>query len=659
MRKKLCAATLAALAAGLLGWTALAIAQSPSPPPLDPPNWSTAPAAPVPARPAAQVLPKIIQESGPSLPSAPVPAVMPALPPASVVAPTSPTVKPPVPAAPAPLPPTGPTVGGLAPPARPTPMILPTRPDLPESAPPSATVTSLKPSAPTVIPPVNSGPPITSGPRILSSVKPTAPERPTPPTPVVVNSAELPLEAGPGVSDANPTGRQEPAVTLEWLGPPVPKVGQPAEYTIVVRNACTIAVQQVMVRAKINPGVTVAATEPRAFQEENILMWELGTLFPKQQKELRVRLVCPHKGDVACQAWVTFTGSSALRLKVREPKVVLKATPPERASYGDNCSFLLTLSNPGDCPAESVKLHAELSAGLECAKGQRFDLDIGSLAPGETRSVQVICATRDGGDQTCEATVEAEGGLKARERAMVHVNMPRLDLEVVGPRLRYLDRKAVYTFRVSNPGDAPAGNVTLTDVVPAGFRIVSADSGRHDTSNHTVSWFLGEIPAKQGREVKLELLAATAGDQQHHVSVSAARGLKVEGEVVTKVEGLSALLMEVVDTEDPVEVRSDTTYEVRVTNTGTKAETDVRLTCTIPPQFQVKEVKAPEGVRVQFTGQEVIFEAIPKLAPRADAIYRITVTAVAKGDARFKATLTSTNLVEPVHKEESTRVYED
>ena len=50
---------------------------------------------------------------------------------------------------------------------------------------------------------------------------------------------------------------------------------------------------------------------------------------------------------------------------------------------------------------------------------------------------------------------------------------------------------------------------------------------------------------------------------------------------------------------------------------------------------------------------------LPKLAPHADAIYRVIVKGVAEGDVRFKAQITSTNLIEPVLEMESTRIYED
>ncbi len=58
-------------------------------------------------------------------------------------------------------------------------------------------------------------------------------------------------------------------------------------------------------------------------------------------------------------------------------------------------------------------------------------------------------------------------------------------------------------------------------------------------------------------------------------------------------------------------------------------------------------------------GKEIVFEPIPKLAPKADAIFRVTVKALAPGRVRFKTQLTSTNLPEPVIEMEATTIYDD
>ncbi|MBO0697007.1 MAG: DUF11 domain-containing protein, partial [Zavarzinella sp.] len=181
--------------------------------------------------------------------------------------------------------------------------------------------------------------------------------------------------------------------------------------------------------------------------------------------------------------------------------------------------------------------------------------------------------------------------------------------------------------------------------------------GKYDPAAKTVRWSVGEVGPGQGKELKFELVAIGTGDHAHTVVAVGARGVRAEKAIGTKVEGLSALSMQVSDTDDPVEVGGQTTYEVRVTNTGSKDETDVKLVCTIPPQMKFKSAKGPG--RFEVVGNEVVFEPVKSLAPKADIAFQVTVTAQAKGDARFKATLTAGGLSEPVIKQESTRVYAD
>jgi uncharacterized repeat protein (TIGR01451 family) len=468
------------------------------------------------------------------------------------------------------------------------------------------------------------------------------------------------FDSGPGQSNDNPTGRQEPSVSLEWIGPPTAKLGQAVTYQIIVKNISSTPVQGVVVRTRVPAGVTVQATEPKAFTEVNVLIWDLGVMQPRQERRLDLQLLPESKGDLACQALVTFTGSSTARIRVREPKLVLKASCPDKVLVGDIATITLMVTNPGDGTADRVKVKATLPDGLEHARGRIVEFDLGNLGPNETRSVQLVCATKTGGEQKCGAVATAEGNLKSEDAAVLNVIVPQLDLAVTGPHLRYLDRKAVYVFKVTNPGSAPASNVTINDQIPEGFKFLAAsDGGRHDFSTRTVSWFIGDLTPGQSREVSLEVLAINTGEHKHKASVMAARGLHNDAEIVTRVEGLSALLMELVDLDDPVEVGADTAYEVRVTNTGSKTETNLQLICTVPDKMEFRGATGAANCKFQVQGKDVIFEPLPRLAPRADAIYRVNVRGIAPGDLRFRARITADGLSEPVLKEESTKVYGD
>src|SRR5262249_35623497 len=130
-------------------------------------------------------------------------------------------------------------------------------------------------------------------------------------------------------------------------------------------------------------------------------------------------------------------------------------------------------------------------------------------------------------------------------------------------------------------------------------------------------------------------------------------------ETETRVEGLSAMQFELVDLEDPIEVGANCRYEIRVTNTGSKTETNIQVVCTVPEKMDFASAQGAGNCHYRVEGKEIVFDPLPKRAPRADAVSRINGRAKAPGDLRFKARIKADSLDEPVNKEESTRVYAD
>src|SRR5437868_13316096 len=94
-----------------------------------------------------------------------------------------------------------------------------------------------------------------------------------------------------GAQSSNPTGRQEPAVSLEWVGPPTIKLGQPATFQIVIKNVSTWPVRQTTVQSRIPQGVTVKATDPKPTSEGELMSWDLGVLEAQQEKRIDIVMV--------------------------------------------------------------------------------------------------------------------------------------------------------------------------------------------------------------------------------------------------------------------------------------------------------------------------------------------------------------------------------
>jgi len=240
----------------------------------------------------------------------------------------------------------------------------------------------------------------------------------------------------------------------------------------------------------------------------------------------------------------------------------------------------------------------------------------------------------------------------------VVVTEPALTLQKTGPKRLFLGRVADFHIEIANPGSAPATNVQVIDTLPPEFEFVEAsDGGRFDPATRGVIWNFGSLPAGQKQNVSVKGLAKAAGDPMNQAMARADGGLEAKASISVHLEGVPALLLEVVDLEDPIEVGAETTYEIRVVNQGTSPTTNLQIIATVPDGMTTRDATGPAAHRLQ--GQQVIFEKLPSLAPKADALYRVKVVGVKPGDMRFKVQMTSDQLRSPVYEEESTRVYKD
>jgi len=310
--------------------------------------------------------------------------------------------------------------------------------------------------------------------------------------------------------------------------------------------------------------------------------------------------------------------------------------------------------NTGDGPATNVRIVDELPAGLMTENGSRsVQVNIGQLGPGEAKQANFTAKAESTGRFTNRATVTADGGLGADAEYTTIVRQPVLQVSKTGPDVRYIGRTAEYTIVVANTGDTAANQTVLTDDIPPGTEFVGAsDGGRLAGGN--VTWSLGTIEPGGSRTVTVQVRALRAGTVRN---TATARAICAEDAASAEMEikGIPAILLEVVDVEDPIEVGSTITYVITVTNQGSAMGTNIVLACTLPQQQSYVSSDGP--TRGAIDGQMVTFAALPSLAPKAQATYRLVAKGVAPGDVRFKVSMTTDQQPTPVEETESTNVY--
>jgi uncharacterized repeat protein (TIGR01451 family) len=450
----------------------------------------------------------------------------------------------------------------------------------------------------------------------------------------------------------------QPTVSLQWVAHGDVSVGQECKCGLVVKNTSSVAAKDVVVEASFPGTVRLVHAEPFPAETQERLGWTFASLAPGESKTIEITMIPSQRGDLATSASVRFTGSAANVLKVEEPQIKVTIQGPQEVSVGEAAAQTVTVTNPGSGVAKDVTIEAIIPDGLEHAKGKKVTMSVGSLSPGESRSVRLALAAVGGGMQNLVVQARGAANLEHGVVSKIKVIAPSLALVAGGPSLRYVDRKAHYSFTVTNNGSAATNNVRVVESLPEGFEFLSADKGgKFDWSNKSVSWFIGRMEPGQSVQLALESKPKKLGSYIHKVKAYAENGPAAESQVETKVDGTAELVMDVVDLDDPVEVGVETGYEIRVRNDGSKSAANVSIACELPQGVTLVEAQGPTS-HVAEKGL-LVFKGLKELAPQQTSTYTVRVKGKSAGHLRFQARLTSDASSEPIVAEELTKFYQD
>ncbi len=481
------------------------------------------------------------------------------------------------------------------------------------------------------------------------------------------NSPVQPALAGPAM--ATGTGRpgvkeleglQTPQLVVEKVAPAEIQVGRPAIFEIHVRNVGPVAASNVVIRDEIPEGTRLENTKPQATGgAQGELVWQLGTLEPNQDVTVEMELMPTDEGNIGSVATVHFETEASVRTRATRPQLAIEIEAADEVLKGEELSVKITVSNPGSGIAENVVLEEHVPPGFRHPQGAELEYVVGDLAPKESRELTLLLEAVHAGPLENVITARGEPSLHTESRRPVEVIAPQLEVAVNGPSKRYLECEAVYNLSVRNPGTAPAKQVEMSVEVPAGMKFVSGTNRAHyEEATRTVHWMLEEIPVQDGPPpVQLTLLPVEPGDHHIRLVSSDDSGVKAEIQQAVHVEGIVAMYFEVADLQDPIEVGSQTLYEIRVVNQGSKEATNVRLVAELPPGLRAVAAEGPLSQAQAAQGNTVSFQPLPRLAAKADVTYRIRVEGVQPGDLRMNVQLTTDEIERPINKEESTRVY--
>ena len=589
--------------------------------------------------------------------------------------------------------------GGMPPTAPPPSVALPPigLPPLPELAAPAAPF-----SAPSASPPSQGTPaplstaPLSPAPRSTAPLSPapaTLPNTFVSPAPVLPDTASQPLASQPLASQSPvpeslaPTmdppsltgrqapgwamststpgsrqfeGSQNPSLEIHKRAPAEVQVGVPTSFTAVVRNVGNATAFDVQVTDAIPKGARLVRTFPESQRVGNDgLAWNLGELAAGQEATISMEIVPETEGELGSVASVKFAAQASVRTISTQPRLTVKQTAVAEMLGGDSATILIDVMNTGTGVARDVRLEEDVPKVFRHVSGaSALQHDVGDLAPGESLRFEIELMALEAGKVSNVVRATSANSAMAESSYPIEVKAPKLQLQIVGPKLRHLERPAPYEAVIENSGTAVAKDLYITARLPRGMNFISASNeGTYLPDQHSVVWNLMELAA--GTKAKTELVLLPVEEGRFAIAMTTdAEGVRAdptEREVL--VEGQSELTFEIDDDNDPIEVAGMTTYSIRINNIGTRPDTEVRLAVEAPEGTTIEQVSSP--MKYQVTGRQVIFAPIPSLASKQQVVVKVGVKHAREGTQVLRASLQSQLRAVPVIKDESTQVYRD
>jgi uncharacterized repeat protein (TIGR01451 family) len=234
------------------------------------------------------------------------------------------------------------------------------------------------------------------------------------------------------------------------------------------------------------------------------------------------------------------------------------------------------------------------------------------------------------------------------------VVQPGLEISKTGTRSQYANKRANYEITVRNTGDVALSNVVVTDTPGAPMTIVSAPGATRE--GKSARWTIGNLAGGATQKFTMVVTSDKAGTYCNRATASTASpALSKAAEACTEWTGYPAVLIEVIDTEDPLLEGESTTYVIKVTNQGTALDRNIQISAVFPRE--ISPTTATGATRGTVSGQNVTFAPYAVLGPKEVIEFRIVGRAVNEGDSRLKVSLKTELLKTPVVEEESTHVY--
>lgn len=315
-------------------------------------------------------------------------------------------------------------------------------------------------------------------------------------------------------------------------------------------------------------------------------------------------------------------GSGQTIVTWSSPQLALRAGAPSIATYDVPTEVVINVSNPGDQPAENVKVNMQFPAGARVTADSFAQVftnsvqwDVGTVPPQTQLDLFMTIALQAPAQMPVEA--RADGGLFAEDLVRIDVYRPSLSIAVSPERERYETGQPVkFSIAVRNTGDRPLSNVRL--------EAFGDGSMLHSESNsQQIENLKSDGPLQPGAtwNTSVTFLPTNSGRRCINVQAFADGGQRTTADsCVTVINPIppTPAVTATLDGRPQTVTGAVVLYKARIANTGEVPLRNVRVTMAFDPQLRL--IAATEGADQTRVSQYLVAWTIPTLAPGASEI---------------------------------------
>ncbi len=280
-------------------------------------------------------------------------------------------------------------------------------------------------------------------------------------------------------------------------------------------------------------------------------------------------------------------------------KLVDNGTP----RVGSNVIFTLLVTNMGPATATGVEVTDLLPSGYQFVSNS-LGADytpatglwrIGTLANGATAVVHITATVKASGTYTNVAVVdgnEVDPVPGNNTDSEITVPVPQTDLvmdKMVSSSTPDVGAEVVFTLKVTNNGPSAATGVTVTDLLPSGYRYISNNRGSaYDPA--TGIWTIGNMAGGLTSLLEITATVLTSGDYGNTAVVSGSEPdpepeNNEDTEVPVPVPVADLSVLKAVSNETPL-MGSTVTFSLQVSNNGPNNAMGVLVTDLLPSGYE-------------------------------------------------------------------------